>query len=242
MLALQNVGRDFLGQWAVRNVSATWQAGQIVAILGANGAGKSTLVRLIAGWIPLAVGQIRVDGIKLRTNAEAARRKLMLLDEPPSATVPMIRMVLQAIADYRIDRPAVEAEVADWFERFDLTRLYRKEASQLSKGQRYKLALTCLFVVRPQIWLLDEPFSAGLDAAGLATLEIELTTHARNGGLVLFTSQWPRHANRLATNAVVLHHGKIEYHKRMDDQTPVTVPPDCDASLAAVLNGLNGHV
>ncbi|MEZ6118799.1 MAG: ATP-binding cassette domain-containing protein [Pirellulaceae bacterium] len=189
MLTLQNVGRDFLGQWAVRDISATWQAGQIVAILGANGAGKSTLVRLIAGWIP-----------------------------------------------------EVEAEVADWFERFDLTRLYRQEASQLSKGQRYKLALTCLFVTRPQIWLLDEPFSAGLDAAGLATLETELTAHARNGGLVLFTSQWPRHANRLATDAVVLHHGRIECHKRMEDQTPVTVPPDCDVSLAAVLNGLNGHV
>ena len=76
-ISIQNVGRDFRSQWALREVNAQIDAGSTVAVLGANGAGKSTLLRLIAGWIPPAEGRIQIQGHTMRINSMSVRRRLM---------------------------------------------------------------------------------------------------------------------------------------------------------------------
>ncbi len=237
-LELHHVGRNFGTQWAVRGVTTVINEGTSVAVLGANGAGKSTLLRCIAGWLPLAEGRISIDDHTLRPSSAAVRRRLMLLDEPRKHEGSAIEAIVQTVDDYQVDRAGIESEVADWFEQLDLVGIYGKTASAISKGQQYKVAMIGLFVVRPSIWLLDEPFSAGLDAGGLDLLEREMRAHARDGGIVMFSSQWPAHANRLADEAIVLHEGALVC--RQASSTPVAAeliaaaPP----SLSAVLAGL----
>ena len=184
-LSLHDIGRNFGATYAVRNVSAEVYPGETVAVLGANGAGKSTLLKLLSGWYPCAEGHITVDGFRMRAQGASIRRRLMLLDEIEPHEGNVVDTVTQALADYRVDRPGIETEVADWFERLGLVGSYGKLPSSVSKGQRFKIAMICLFLIRPQIWLLDEPFSAGLDANGMEQLEAEIKRHAEDGGIVL---------------------------------------------------------
>lgn len=168
---LDGVGRNFQSKWAVHDVTAEFRSGETIAILGANGAGKSTLLRLIAGWYPLAAGAIHVDGYRLRIHGSSVRRRMMLLDDPEKHDGNVVDAITQAVVDYRVDRPGFEDEIAEWFEKLGLVGTYGRSARSVSKGQRFKVSMICLFAVCPPIWLLDEPFSVGLDAGGLEILE-----------------------------------------------------------------------
>ena len=240
-ISIQNVSRDFRSLWALREINAEIAAGSTVAVLGANGAGKSTLLRLIAGWIPPAEGRIQIQGHTMRINSMSVRRRLMLLDEPRSGEASIIEMIGQAISDYQVDRPELANEVAEWFEKLDLVGNYGKSANAVSKGQRYKVAMICLFLVRPNVWLLDEPFSAGLDAGGLQVLESEMAAHAAAGGTVVFSSQWPDHANRLADRSLVLHEGKVVCDQPIGQSVDDDLIASAPTSLQAVLAGLCGQ-
>lgn len=233
------MGRNFSETWGVRRISLRINGGERIALLGANGAGKSTLLRLMAGWYPTAEGDIHLGGRRLRNHSTAVRRQLMLLDDPIPYDAPAIDTIIQAIEDYQADRPGIEAGVADWFDRLRLVGTYRKTSRSVSKGQRFKVAMICLFVIRPPIWLLDEPFSMGLDAGGLEMLEQEMIQHAATGGVVVFSSQWPQHARRLASRAIVLHHGTCVLDSLINQPVDPTQIRQADPALASVLSGLS---
>ena len=241
-IELIEAGKHFSHVWALRNISARFESGKIYAVLGANGAGKSTLLKLLAGWLPLTNGQILIDGMPLRPTAARLRRNLMLLaDERPNLALGSrtpLKSLARNIEDYRADHPGIEDEVADWCERLAVISLVGRTGEQISKGQAYKLAMIELFVIAPPVWLLDEPFSAGLDAAGLLALENQIRQHANKGGTVIFSSQWPEHAKRLADQAFVLHEGTLVWNDAPQISPPVDVMSNAPESLLAVLKGL----
>ena len=235
----RRAGREFDGRWAVRDLSTSFDPGSVVAVLGANGAGKTTLLRLLAGWLPLSEGMIRFDGSPLRHSATQLRRRVMLLDDAPRRSISPIDVLSRQINDYHADREGIEDEVADWFDVFDVTKVYRNKVENLSKGQWYKMLLVNLFVIRPELWLLDEPFSAGLDASGLQILESQIRAHSDSGGIVVLSSQWPEHARRLADLAIVLHEGQCVWESEPSKKVPIEDMDRADASLRAVLQGLS---
>jgi ABC-type multidrug transport system ATPase subunit len=232
-------GRDFNGLWAVRDLSTNFHPGSVIAVLGANGAGKTTLLRLLAGWLPLSEGAIRFDGSPLRRTATRLRRRVMLLDETPRRNTLPLEVLSRQINDYHADRAGIEDEVADWFDALDVTKVYRNESGNLSKGQWYKMMLVGLFVIRPDVWLLDEPFSAGLDASGIQTLETQIRACRDSGGIVVLSSQWPDHARRLADRALVLHEGRRVWEAEPSKKVPAAYLDTADAPLRAVLQGLS---
>jgi ABC-2 type transport system ATP-binding protein len=242
LIELRQAGRSFQGMWALRDLSEMLRAGNVYAVLGANGAGKSTLLRLLAGWLPLTAGRILLDGAPMRPTAIHLRRQVLLLDESSAGSqgrlTEPLREMCRAINDYRADREGIEDEVTKWFERLGVVPVYNSNAEQMSKGQAYKIAMIGLFVIAPSVWLLDEPFSAGLDAEGLQILEAEIRGHVARGGLVVFSSQWPDHARRLADRALVLNEGRLAWSAPPDEMPPNMLISEAPASLLAVLRGL----
>ncbi|WP_158545526.1 ABC transporter ATP-binding protein [Bremerella cremea] len=241
-ISLVNAGRVFSGKWALRGIEATLKPGQVYAVLGANGAGKSTLLRLMAGWLPLSEGRILFDQSPMRPTATHLRRKVMLLEEHTvsrnGARSKPTETLCSTINDYQADRPNLEQDIADWYERLEVTSVYNKDERSMSKGQAYKIKLIGLFVVAPPVWLLDEPFSAGLDADGLKVLEEQMLAHARRGGIVAFTSQWPEHARRLANWTVVLDDGRLAWCAPPQEAPSKEARANGASSLEAVLQGL----
>lgn len=239
LIEICHAGREFDGQWAVRDLSTNLHPGSVVAVLGANGVGKTTLLRLLAGWLPLSEGVIRFDGSPLRHTATRLRRRVMLLDDAVRRNTSPVELLSRQISDFGADREGIEDEVANWFDALDITKVYQKQSGSLSKGQWYKIMLVGLFVICPEVWLLDEPFSAGLDANGIQTLETQIRACRDSGGIVVLSSQWPDHARRLADRAIVLHEGRLVWEAEPSKQVPAHCLDTADAPLRAVLQGLS---
>lgn len=243
-IRFDNASRSYAGVWVFRGVSATIEPGSIVGVLGANGAGKTTILKLLAGWMPLTEGKIFFEESPMRPTATSLRRKVMLLEDKPKyeqSSQSILTRLISVLEDYKKDgEQDIDLVVANWFDRVDLTKVYGKSSKELSKGQEYRARMVELFTVSPKVWLLDEPFSAGLDAAGLRLLEDEIRAHASRGGTIFFTTQWPEHAKRLATHAMVIHDSELVHFRPTSDPTAHSLLEEArhKPALHAILEGL----
>ena len=239
MLVLQNVSRHFNDKVAVEEVSMTLKPGSVTGLLGANGAGKSTLLKLIAGQLPAASGWIRLDDCLVQPTRASVRKRIHLIDVPRRSDTLCAKPIFDMIIDYGVTRETLPSEVADWFERLNLVGVYRSKTNQISKGQRYKIALIGLFLARPKVWLLDEPFSGGLDANGLQILHAEIRQHAASGGIVLFSTQWPAQAYQLVDRMVVLDGARLVWDQEKSVLPDRQLIEDANPSLQAIYRSMS---
>jgi ABC-2 type transport system ATP-binding protein len=242
MILIQSASKQYHQTIAIDRVSVSLASGKSYALLGANGAGKSTLLQLIAGWLPLTSGRIAFDESPMRPAAIHVRKRCYLLDTDGLLRIRSDRKplldIFQDLEDYGVTKDSLDAEIAMWFNKLEITSLYWQPVRAMSKGQAYKFGMVSLFVLNRDLWLLDEPFSPGLDAAGLEILESQMKQHATAGGTVIFTSQWPEHAKRLADHAIVLDAGKLVWSAPPQQQVAPNLLQSANDGLAAVLRGL----
>jgi peptide/nickel transport system ATP-binding protein len=171
---------------AVRDVSFALSAGESFGIVGESGSGKSTILRAICGLMPIAEGQILIDGQPLRTPRQKAfaRRSQMVFQDPyaslhPRHTIDRVLsepLAIHAISDSgdRVNRALRDVGLGATF-RF-------RYPHQLSGGQRQRVAIARALILEPEILLLDEPTSA-LDASVQAEIFNLLTRLREERGL-----------------------------------------------------------
>lgn len=212
-ITLENLGRIYSWDWALRNVSATIHDGESVCILGENGSGKSTLLQMIGGVIRPTQGSVRIDEHRARRGAVTARRRMLLLHpDQPMMGKNVVTHLGAAISLFDRDEPGIEDVAAKWLETLKVPYVSTpQESVRLSRGQSMKLWMATLFTLRPHLWMLDEPHQSGLDAFGIEILEHEIRSHRDAGGIVVFTSQWPPHARRLADRLFLLHGNELVF-------------------------------
>ena len=162
-----------------------------LALLGASGCGKSLTLRCVAGIIRPDAGKIVLDGVTLFDSAAGVdlppqRRRVGYLFQQYALFPNMT--VRQNIAAAVRDRAAQEETVSTLLRRFRLEELAGLKPGQLSGGQQQRTALARILASRPQVLLLDEPFSA-LDSYLKSQLELELMeTLDQFPGTVLWVS------------------------------------------------------
>lgn len=149
----------------VRGVSLELARGEIGCLLGPSGCGKTSLLRAIAGFEPLAAGEIRLHGRSVSrpgsSLAPEKRRVGMVFQD--FALYPHLRVVQNVAFGLRgLNGRQQRARVDELLDLVGLTDLRDKYPHQLSGGQQQRVALIRAMAPRPEILLLDEPFS-GLD-------------------------------------------------------------------------------
>ncbi len=139
--------------------------GETLAVIGPNGAGKSTLLLALASLIRPARGQIHFRGQSLEVLDELAyrRRIALVLQEPLLLDASVFDNVAAGLRYRRLSQLEVNLRVGEWLERLGVAHLRKRRARQLSGGEAQRVSLARAFAIRPDILLLDEPFSA-LDA------------------------------------------------------------------------------
>lgn len=152
---------------AVRGVDLEVKAGESFVVMGLSGCGKSTLVRCLAGITPLTAGEIHFDGRNLgsltRDELIEIRRHKMGMVFQQFALLPHLTVVENVAFPLKIQgRPKQEiAERAH--ELVELVGLKGRETyfpRQLSGGQQQRVGIARSLAVNPEVWFLDEPFSA----------------------------------------------------------------------------------
>jgi sulfonate transport system ATP-binding protein len=170
MLALDRVGKTYPnGVHALDGVSLDVEPGEIVAVIGGSGCGKSTLLRAIGGLDPASEGTVTLDSERITRPHE----KIGIIFQEPRL-LPWLK-VADNVGFGLVDRPKVERveRVAAALERVGLSDKAKVWPRELSGGQAQRVAIARALVPRPQVLLLDEPFSA-LDAFTRADLQDHL--------------------------------------------------------------------
>src|SRR5580692_3973269 len=170
MLALERVGKTYPnGVHALGGVSLDVELGEIVAVIGGSGCGKSTLLRAIGGLDAPSEGAILFDGEQIL----APHEKIGVIFQEPRL-LPWLK-VADNVGFGLGDRPKAERaeRVAAALKRVGLADKAAVWPRELSGGQAQRVAIARALVPRPQVLLLDEPFSA-LDAFTRADLQDHL--------------------------------------------------------------------
>jgi ABC-type multidrug transport system ATPase subunit len=199
----------------LRGITLRIERGEVVVILGPNGMGKTTLLGVMAGVMAPQKGEVWIDGLRRRGSEEeelAIRKMTVYLpDQPWMPAQRTAREFLQAVGRiYDVEDDRLMAHVEQLLHLFDLDGPGDSPIRSLSAGQKKKVALCSALVAETPLLLLDEPFSGGLDPAGIVTLKQIVQHHGRRRDrTIVLTSPVPELVEEIATRIMVIHEGEI---------------------------------
>src|SRR3954469_7013572 len=215
VLAAQQLEVALSGRPILNGVSLSLPAGHLVALVGPNGAGKTTLLRALAGLVP-STGSIEVGGERLSALSlrERARRFGYLpqghvVHWPlPSRDVVALGRYPQGATDPRRLPPADEKAVTRAMQATNVNAFADRPVTELSGGERSRVALARVLAVEAPIVLADEP-TASLDPRYQIDVMTTLHSAADRGVLVLVVTHDLGLAARFADTVLVLSGGRL---------------------------------
>ena len=206
---------------AIRDLSLTLQAGEVLLVAGPSGCGKSTLIRAMNGLIPHAYpgeleGTVRIEGrpttgLRLR---DIALTVGTVLQDPAKQIVGATMEAELAFGPENLGLPreAIRTRIDRVVERAGIRALVGRETSGLSGGERQLLAISGILMMQPRVYVVDEPL-ANLDPATAARLLGILRALADEGHAVVIVEHRVEEALDLEPDRVLyLEEGRERYH------------------------------
>jgi ABC-2 type transport system ATP-binding protein len=223
------------------------EPGSVTGFLGPNGAGKTTTMRAVFGLTALDAGEVRWDGRRIDHHA---RRRFGYLPEE-RGLYPTMRVLDQLVYLGRLrglSGADATTEATRWLHDLGLTDRVRDNLEDLSLGNQQRVQVIGALIHRPDVLVLDEPFS-GLDPVAVDALSKVLVAEARRGATVLFSSHQLDLVEDLCERAIVVDRGRVVAEGTIDDLTAgsdpvleVVVPSDADGRWARALDSRNVRI
>src|SRR5262249_41124486 len=200
-VVIEGVSKAFGAHVAVRDLDLEVPAGSIYGFIGPNGSGKTTTLRMIMRILHPDRGHIRVLGEEA---LGAANDRVGYLPEERGLYKTMkVRDLLRFYAELkglRDSRPAI----ASWLERMGLSDWAGKKVQTLSKGMAQKVQFIAAVIARPELVLLDEPFS-GLDPINAEVMRAAVLELNRSGATVIFSTHDMATAEKMCDFIFMIH-------------------------------------
>jgi ABC-2 type transport system ATP-binding protein len=207
VLELIDLARSFDGTVALDGVSFSAAPGTIVGFVGRNGAGKTTAMRIALGVLEADRGEVRWRG---RPVDAAARRRFGYMPEE-RGLYPKMRVHEQLVYFGRLhglSKRRAKERARETVEMLGVGDRANDRVEALSLGNQQRVQLAAALVHRPEVLVLDEPFS-GLDPVGSDALAEILRGEAARGVPVLFSSHQLELVERLCDEVVLIDEGRI---------------------------------
>jgi sodium transport system ATP-binding protein len=197
---------------AVESVSFTCQPGQVLGLIGPNGAGKTTTLRILSSAITPNAGQVLVEGVPLRQQDMAVRRRIGFLSGNTGLYLRLT--VRENIAyfgrAYGLKGAALDARTAQLIEQFGLGAYADQLADKLSFGNKQRAAIARTVVHSPSILILDEP-TTGLDILGAKLVSDFVLDYKRSGASVIFSTHHMHEVEQLCDEICIINGGVSAY-------------------------------
>jgi ABC-2 type transport system ATP-binding protein len=199
---------------AVRDVSFTVEAGEMVGFIGPNGAGKTTTLKMLAGLLYPTAGEARVlgavpwerrPGYLRRISMVLGNKSQMLWDIPPLDTFRVLGEI------YHVPPDEFERTLDELVDLLDMQDLLAKPVRNFSLGERMKCELVAGLLHRPKVLFLDEP-TLGLDVSMQGRLRRFLAGYNRRSGVTaILTSHYMADVVALCPRVILIHQGRLLY-------------------------------
>ena len=206
MLRVSNLRKAFSTVVAVDNVSLEVQRGELFGLLGPNGAGKTTTIRTVLNIIAPDSGSITFDGksfspemwniIGYLPEERGLYRKSKILNT-----------ILYFAALKGMNEREAKPVAYQWLERFGLKDSAHRKVEELSKGNQQKVQLIISLLHRPQLLILDEPFT-GLDPVNQILLKDVLMDLRQQNVAIIFSTHQMEQVEKMCDNISLINKGK----------------------------------
>ena len=243
LLRVEGVSKTFESVRAVDDVSFSVGRGEILGFLGPNGAGKTTTIRMILGIFHPDSGTIRcsLDG---EQNHAPKERTGYLPEERGLYSDAKVLDLLVYFGELKgLTRADARDRARRWLERFDLVDWASKKVEKLSKGMQQKIQFTASILHRPDLVVLDEPFS-GLDPVNQNLLNEIIGGLKEENVAVLLSSHRMNLVEELCDRIFLIHNGRrvlygdLEEIKESHGEHAVRIRFEGDGSPLAELSGV----
>lgn len=210
MLQINNLTKTYGEKKAVDDLTLHIQPGEIYGFIGHNGAGKTTTIKSCCGILQFDEGEILIDGISVKDDPIACKKKLAYIPDNPDLYEFMSGMqFLNFIADIfevsAVDRTSRIKKYADMLE---LTADLGQSIASYSHGMKQKLAIISALIHEPKLIIMDEPF-VGLDPKASHQLKQLMREICDNGGAIFFSTHVLEVAEKLCDKIAIIKGGKL---------------------------------
>lgn len=206
MIEVSHIYKSFGTFRAVNDVSFSIPTGQIVGLLGPNGAGKTTTMRMITGFLEPSAGTILIDGQNIQDNPVEVKKKIGYMPESaPLYGEMIVKDYLEYIAAMQGQNPSVK--VPELCRECGLKEVMSKNISELSRGNRQRVALAHALMNDPEILILDEPTS-GLDPNQVEDVR-EIIREIGKTKTVIISTHILSEVETLCSNIIIISDGQV---------------------------------
>lgn len=205
-LKIEKLSKSYGDFKALNQISFEAEKGKILGILGRNGAGKTTTIKSIMGIVEPEEGTITFDGEDIRKT----KHSIGYLPEERGLYVnARVKDQLLYFAMLNgVEKKTALEEIKKFLQEFKIPEYLNKKVKTLSKGNKQKIQLISAILHKPEIVILDEPFS-GLDPVNIELFKSTVLKLKQNGTTILFSSHRMEDVEELCDRIVMLNKGNI---------------------------------
>lgn len=206
-LVLDKVVKNYATTRAVDEVSFEVKPQTIFGMLGPNGAGKTTTIRIITTILNADSGRVLFNGQPLN---EMHSEKMGYMPEERGLYKKMkVWEQLVYLAQLKgMSGKEAKRSVFEWMEKFNIKDWWSKKVEELSKGMSQKVQFIATVLHKPQLIILDEPFS-GLDPINSNLIKDEIENLRKEGATVIFSTHRMEQVEEICENIILINKGKV---------------------------------
>ena len=198
---------------AIDNISGILNSGEVVALIGENGSGKSTLLNILSTFLKPSSGSIYFDGKDVFKELRTYRSIVSYVSENGSY-VPELSVLSNLEYFSKIFNS--NENIQEICERVGILEFEDKRPTELSKGQRQRLALAVSMLKQSKIVLLDEP-AEGLDIETKAIIKNTVRNYKKLGKLVVYVTHDEDEVEDVCDKIIALRRGKTVFFGTVDE-------------------------
>lgn len=209
ILAIKQISKKYQETEAIRSISFTVEAGEIVGLLGPNGAGKTTTICMILGILEPSSGSIEIMGQPMADQRSDIRKNINFSAVYTHAPANLTIMQNLKIFGLLYDVPNLLDKIEVLLKEFDLHKFRNTKAGLLSSGELSRLNLAKALINNPKLLLLDEP-TASLDPSVAKDIRETIRRYAEETkAAVLWTSHNMKEIEKMCGRVLFLSRGRI---------------------------------
>jgi ABC-2 type transport system ATP-binding protein len=205
VISVSHLAKSFGSAQAVRDASFDVARGEIFGLLGPNGAGKTTTIRMILDIFKPDRGSVSVLGGAM---SEAKKDRIGYLPEERGLYKDIsVENCVVYLAELKgVPRTEAKARAAQFFDQLDLTAHKRKKVQDLSKGMQQKVQVMTTLLHKPELIIIDEPFS-GLDPVNTRLVQDLLLQEQKNGTTIVMSTHQMYQVEEMCDRLVLINKG-----------------------------------